>query len=574
MAGSPPRDPLLGWAGLDVSGRIVSLGGGLAAGLHGAGLRIGMRLAEALREPASVERSAGATAGPAPAAPRSLRCRIAWASPASAADPALVPAVDLLLRCAHPSGGLPRVAAEFHAAASGARPAGAGDAQARACPPLAPPPIEPGRPDAADTWRLGSALYAATVAPVASRPVGLIRFALHPVALPRLAAVDDLDPWIAASLARLASSAAMLGVEAVAARTGTRELTVWVRDGTACAMLCEHWLSAMAASPLLGSRCRLVVGPMAAWCVMPADGQVLGYLLDALDAVYDPADPRPPRPPVPVSSLARERDVDERRDALTGTLVELVASGRARLVAEPIVDAPTGLQAGMHLRAEFRSLFAVAELIDYLPDIVEDDAAADALNGWLAEAIRAVTLAGACPAGCVLQVRIAPAQLRRFDSLVPVIAALIDAGGGEPPCLMLPEAAVHRDAYLVIDAAAEVSALGAVIGIDDYRGLLPPVQLAQAGIGALRLHRCLVRELGERSFAGARLRDLLACSRSAGLSVLVAGLADRTTVAEAGAAGALHLSGPVFGRARRFVSAPAARAPSMTGAPAAPRPSS
>ena len=586
VAGAPLRDPLLGWAGLDASGRVVSLGGRLAGmpgcegsslvdGAFRAGLRIGAMLADALREPSSVERflreaaAVGQSAGQSPG-PRIHRCRIAWASvddPAANASahaseeskPAAGPALSLLLRCEHPAAGAPRFAAEFHEWV----PEGQAAASAGRLPvvpsPLAPSSMAPSNPGEAGIWRLGSALYAATVAPAPDRPAGLIRFALHPVALPRLAAVDDLDPWIAAALARLASSAAMLGIEAVAARTGTRELTVWVRDGTGCARLCEHWLSAMTASPLLGSRCRLAVGPVAAWCVIPADGEVLGYLLDALDAVYALADPRPMRPPIPVSSAARERDVAERRDALTGTLVELVASGRARLVAEPIIDAPTGLQAGMHLRAEFRSLFAVADLIDYLPDIVEDDAAADALNAWLAAAIRAAAPALAGGDRRTLQVRIAPAQLRRFDSLGPVIAALKDAGAGagDVPCLMLPEAAVHRDAYLVIDAAAGVSALGATIGIDDYRGLLPPAQLAQAGIGALRLHRSLVRELAERAFAGARLRDLLARARTSGLSVLVAGLSDRETVAAAGAAGALQLSGPVFGRPRRFAPAPA-----------------
>jgi EAL domain-containing protein (putative c-di-GMP-specific phosphodiesterase class I) len=585
IAGTVPRDPLLGWAGLDASGRIVSLGGGLAAGCLGgdaspaAGattrLVIGMRLADALQDADAVERfieaaAAGACTSPVEGAPvtpsalpRSVRCRIAWATSgdATAASTAPPASVELLLRCECPPAGAPRFAAEFHALMPGARrgPLAAPAAAAAGYASLVPPPIAPSSAEAADTWRLGSALLAATVAPAASRPTGLIRFALHPVALPRLAAVDDLDPWIAAALARLASSAAALGIEAVAARTGTRELTVWVRDGTGCAMLCEHWLSAMTASPLVGSRCRLVVGPTAAWCVMPADGQVLGYLLDALDAVYEPADPRPSRPPIPVSSLARERDVAERREALTGTLVELVASGRARLAAEPIIDAPTGLQVGMHLRAEFRSLFAVAELIDYLPDIVDDEAAADALNAWLAAAIGATMRAA--PAAVrgerrLVQVRIAPAQLRRLDSLVPVITALTHASGGASPCLMLPEAAVHRDAYLVIDAVAEVTALGAMIGVDDYRGLLPPLQLAQAGIGALRLHRSLVRELGERSFACVRLGDLLARGRSAGMSVLVAGLSDPATVAAAGAAGALHLSGPVFGRPQRFVSPP------------------
>jgi EAL domain-containing protein (putative c-di-GMP-specific phosphodiesterase class I) len=206
----------------------------------------------------------------------------------------------------------------------------------------------------------------------------------------------------------------------------------------------------------------------------------------------------------------------------------MLALGRARLAAEPIVDAPTGLAAGLHLRAEFRSLFAVADLVDYLPDVVEDDAAADALNAWLAAALRS----GALPPGPALahglQLRIAPVQLRRIRSLAPVVVALLEAGGGTAPCLMLPEAAVHRDAYLVIDAAPEVAALGATLGIDDYRGLLPPQQLAQAGIGVLRLHRSLVRELGERAFAGDRLSDLLARARAVDLSVLVTGRADRT----------------------------------------------
>ncbi|MCE2950063.1 MAG: EAL domain-containing protein [Betaproteobacteria bacterium] len=564
-AGSAPRDPLLGWAGLDASGRIVSLGGRLA------GLRIGTRLAEALDEPGVVERflreAVAADAVDADvdadldrqAGTLTVRCRVAGTAPGTV--------VTLRLRRERPTAGAPRFAAEFHDEAPGGETAAPSLA---ALPPLllAPSPLLPSNPAAADAWRLGSALYPATVAPAPNRPIGLIRFALHPVALPRLAAVDDLDPWIAASLARLASSAALLGIEAVAARTGTRELTAWVRDGTGCAKLCEHWLSAMAASPLVGSRCRLVVGPSAAWCVMPADGQVLGYLLDALDAVYAPAGPGPSRPAMPVSSVARERDVAERREPLTGTLVELVSSGRARLAGEPVIDAPTGLPSGMHLRAEFRSLFAMADLIDYLPDIVEDDRAADALNGWLAVAVRAATAGRRRGRRGLLQVRIAPAQLRRLDSLVPVIAAMTEAGDGEPPCLMLPEAAVHRDAYLVIDAAAEVAALGAAIGIDDYRGLLPPAQLAQAGIGALRLHRSLVRELGERSFAGARLGDLLARARGAGMQVLVAGLSDRMAVAAAGAAGALHLSGPVFGRPQRFVAAAASAPASDTASPA------
>jgi EAL domain-containing protein (putative c-di-GMP-specific phosphodiesterase class I) len=591
-AGSAPRDPLLGWAGLDASGRIVSLGGRLA------GLRIGTRLAEALDEPGVVERflreavaadgvdaadhaeadrdadaglSAGLSAGrdagrdlDRHAGTLTVRCRVAGTAPGTV--------VTLRLRRERPLAGASRFAAEFHDEAPGGETAAPSLAALPSLPssPLLPSPLLPSNPAAAaaDAWRLGSALYPATVAPVPNRPVGLIRFALHPVALPRLAAVDDLDPWVAASLARLASSAALLGIEAVAARTGTRELTAWVRDGTGCAKLCEHWLSAMAASPLVGSRCRLVVGPSAAWCVMPADGLVLGYLLDALDAVYAPAGPGPSRPAMQVSSVARERDVAERREALTGTLVELVSSGRARLAGEPVVDAPTGLPSGMHLRAEFRSLFAVADLIDYLPDIVEDDLAADALNGWLAVAVRAATAGRRRGRRGLLQVRIAPAQLRRLDSLVPVIAAMTEAGDGELPCLMLPEAAVHRDAYLVIDAAAEVAALGAAIGIDDYRGLLPPAQLAQAGIGALRLHRSLVRELGERSFAGARLGDLLARARAAGMQVLVAGLSDRMAVAAAGVAGALHLSGPVFGRPQRFVAAAASAPASDTASPA------
>jgi EAL domain-containing protein (putative c-di-GMP-specific phosphodiesterase class I) len=549
-AGGAPHDPLLGWAGLDTAGRIVSLGG-RADRLH-EGVRVGLRLADALREPAELDRfiaEAGTSGSIDPG--RQLRCRLHWAVPEGGMARPVddVPAVELLLRRAYPPSGPVRIAAEFHRELSrdrlAARPASTL---------LAPLPIATASVEAADLWRLGSALYAATVAPSAMRPAGLIRFALHPVPLPRIVAVADVDPWLGVALARLAASAAQLGVEAVAARTGTRELTVWVRDGTGCETLCEHWLTAMTASPLVGSRCRLVVGPAAGWCVMPADGTVLGHLLDALDAVYDPADPRPRRPPIPVSSVARERDIDERRDALTGTLVELVASGRARLVGEPIVDAPTGVVAGLHLRAEFRSLFAVAELLDYLPDIVDDDVAADALNIWLAAAIRNAGLPARQDVPQMLQLRIAPAQLRRLDSLAGVVAALCEAGGGVP-CLLLPEAAVHRDAYLVIDAATEVAALGAVVGIDDYRGLLPVQPLAQAGIGGLRLHRSLVRELGERSFAGDRLADLLARARASGLSVLVPGLADRTMVSAAMAAGALHLSGPVFGRPRRLLAA-------------------
>jgi len=582
IAGPVPRDPLLGWAGLDAVGRIVSLGGGLApdasvgiasaceAATQAGGiprLHIGMRLVDALDEPHAIERFiTGAVAAGPSGDPQVHRCHIAWARPPGddagtgvdrvSADASTVArphgvAFDLRLRCAFPQSGPARFAAEFHAAP--AAPAAADPAHRG---PLAPPPIAAANPEAADIWRLGSALYSATVVPASSRPVGLIRFALHPVALPRLAAVADLEPWMAVSLVRLAASAAMLGIEAVAARTGTRELTVWVRDGAGCAMLCEHWLSAMAASPLVGSQCRLVVGPTAAWCVMPADGRVLGHLLDALDTVYEPTDSRPMRAPIPVSSLARERDVDERRDALTGTLVELVASGRARLAGEPVIDTPTGLRAGMHLRAEFRSLFAVADLVDYLPDIVVDDVAADALNVWLAQAIRTAPLAAGSEAPKVLQARISPSQLRRIDSLEPVIAALKAACGGMAPCLMLPEAAVHRDAYVVIDAAAQVRAMGATVGVDDYRGLLPPAQLAQAGVGALRLHRALARELGERAFAGARLRDLLARARASSLSVLVTGLDDRTAVAAAGAAGALHLSGAAFGRAQRFAPRP------------------
>ena len=595
-AGGAPRELLLGWAGLDASGRIVSLGGA-AEGLH-AGVRVGLRLADALREPGLVDRfiaEAGAPGGIDEG--RALRCRVRWAAAEAAAHPARDvpardapghdapahdapapdapapdgpapdgPAVELRLRCAYPSTGPMRVAAEFYREASRDRIAAPTGSS-----PLAPLPIAAPRANSTDLWRLGSALYSATVAPSSRRPAGLIRFALHPVPLPRLAAVEDIDPWLDVALTRLASSAAQLGTEAVAARTGTRELTVWVRDGSGCAALCERWLAAMTASPLVGSRCRLVVGPTAGWCVMPTDGAVLGYLLDALDAVYDLLDTRPQRPPIPVSSVAREHDIDERRDALTGTLVELVDSGRARLVAEPIIDAPTGLPAGLHLRAEFRSLFAVADLIDYLPDIVDDDAAADALNAWLAATIRnAGPAPGQAAAADVLprlpprllQLRIAPAQLRRLDSLAAVVAALCEAGGGIVPCLLLPEAAVHRDAYLVIDAANEVAALGATLGIDGYRGLLPPAQLAQAGIAALRLHRSLVRELGERSFAGDRLSDLLVHARASGLSVLVAGLADHATVSAAAVAGALQLSGPVFGRPQRL-SPPAPPSPSF-----------
>ena len=588
-AGGAPRDPLLGWAGLDASGRIVSLGGRVDA-LH-PGLQVGLRLADALRDPEACDRFVAAAGRGAPGEPACVQCLMArWAQAvrltpgatgdagdagdaraagAQAAEPAPAPgrapaaafadasAFELRLRPAWPASGPVRIAAEFHRAAANERPTAPGAAlpstvAAAVASSLAPLPVAAGRPEAADLWRLGSALYAATVALQPNRPAGLIRFALHPVPLPRLPAVDDLDPWIEAALARLASSAAQLGTEAVAARTGTRELTVWMSEGSGCAALCAHWLAAMTASPLVGSRCRLVVGPAASWCVMPADGTVLGYLLDALDAVYEPGDARTPRLPIAVGSRAREHDIDERREALTGTLVELAASGRARLAAEPIVDAPTGLAAGLHLRAEFRSLFAVADLVDYLPDVVEDDAAADALNAWLAAALRS----GALPPGPALahglQLRIAPVQLRRIRSLAPVVVALLEAGGGTAPCLMLPEAAVHRDAYLVIDAAPEVAALGATLGIDDYRGLLPPQQLAQAGIGVLRLHRSLVRELGERAFAGDRLSDLLARARAVDLSVLVTGLADRTAVGAAAAAGALQLSGPVFGRPQRL----------------------
>jgi predicted signal transduction protein with EAL and GGDEF domain len=168
----------------------------------------------------------------------------------------------------------------------------------------------------------------------------------------------------------------------------------------------------------------------------------------------------------------------------------------------------------------------------------------------------------------MLQLRIAPAQLRRLDSLAGVVAALCEAGGGTAPCLLLPEAAVHRDAYLVIDAATAVAALGATLGIDDYRGLLPPPELARAGIGALRVHRSLVRELGERPFAADRLADLLARARASGLSVLVPSLADRVMVSAAAAAGALHLSGPVFGRPQRLSPV----SPSSFGSPSPTRP--
>jgi hypothetical protein len=44
---------------------------------------------------------------------------------------------------------------------------------------LAPLPVAAGRPEAADLWRLGSALYAATVALQPSRLAGLIRFAFQ-----------------------------------------------------------------------------------------------------------------------------------------------------------------------------------------------------------------------------------------------------------------------------------------------------------------------------------------------------------------------------------------------------------
>ena len=562
-AGGVLRDPLLGWAGLDASGRIVSLGG--SAGRLHAGVRIGLRLSDALRDPSALEHfiAEACAAGIDPG--RRLRCRLRWAAPADGtAQPAGdAPAVELLLRVVYPPAGPVRLAAEFHRQSVPDRP-GASAAPLL----LVPSPIAPGSAEAVDLWHLGSALYAATVAPSAMRPAGLIRFVLHPVPLPRIAAVDNIDPWLAVALVRLASSTARLGIEAVAARTGTRELTVWVREGARCEALCEHWLTAMTSSALVGSRCRLVVGPAAGWCVIPADGTVLGHLLDALDVVYDPADPRPRRAPIPVSSVARERDIDERRDALTGTLVELVASGRARLVGEPIVDAPTGVAVGLHLRAEFRSLFAVADLLDYLPDIVDDDAAADALNAWLAAAIRSAGPSTRPDAPRMLQLRIAPAQLRRLDSLAGVVAALCEAGGGTAPCLLLPEAAVHRDAYLVIDAATAVAALGATLGIDDYRGLLPPPELTRAGIGALRVHRSLVRELGERSFAADRLADLLARARASGLSVLVPGLADRVMVSAAAAAGALHLSGPVFGRPQRLSPV----SPSSFGSPSPTRP--
>ncbi len=546
MAGAAPHDPLLGWAGLDADGRIVALGGRIAT-LPGA-LRIGASLADSLGDATELERFLAAGAAASPVDGHSGCCQRSLARWAVLPDGTLpgrlaVPDFELLLRRAYPTSGPVRIAAEFH------RVGGVGAASIeRVGVPVAPAPIDPALPLPADPWRLGSALHAATVVPSASRPVGLIRLALHPVPLPRLAAVDAPEPWLSEALARLAASAVQVGTEAVAARTGMRELTAWVREGSRCAALCAQWLAAMTAAPLVGSRCRLVVAPSAAWCVMPADGSVLGFLLDALDAVYDPADPRRPREPVAVGSRAREQDIEERREALTGTLVELVASGRARLATTTVVDAPTGLPSGLHLRAEFRSLFAVADLVDDLPDIIDDDAAADALNGWLAAAVRRAGLA----APRTLYLRIAPAQLRRLDSLAPVVAALREAGGGATPVLMLPEAAVHRDAYLAIDAAPEVAALGAWLGIDDYRGLLPPLQLAQAGIGLLRLHRSLVRELGEGAFAADRLADLLARSRAAGLAVLVAGLADPAAVSAATLAGALQLSGPVFGRPARL----------------------
>ena len=402
---------------------------------------------------------------------------------------------------------------------------------------------------------LGNALYAATVAPSAAHPTGLIRFALHPVALPRLPGLDDLDQWLAIALERMTAVAASLGTDTIAARTGVRDITVWLRDGSACAQLCEQWLESMTATALIGREQRLIVGPSAAWCVLPADGSVLGYLLDALDVVFDPREHRPRRPAIPVSSLARERDIEERREALTGTLAELAQSGRARWSAEPLVDAQTGLACGMHLRAEFRSLFAVADLVDYLPDIVDDDATADVLNEWAATAIGAARLPGD-RAVRTLQIRVAPAQLLRMDSLASLVRSALHAaqasGSGCVPCLMLPEAAVHRNAYLVIDAAAEVAALGATLGVDDYRGLLPPSELARAGVRTLRLHRSLVRDLTERRFAQDRLAALLAEAHACSMRVTVAGLSGPGQVAAACAAGTLELAGPLFGRAQRL----------------------
>ena len=538
-------DPLLGWAGLDPVGRVVALGGGLAS----AGwLRIGEPLADQVSEPAWVRTQLSALADPAAAPDPGFerRCRLSLLAQQGRAAADCDTPVELRLRTSRAASGVLRIAAEFWRTGSAARM------------------------PALEVFSLGTALYAATVAPGTAHPVGVIRFALHPVALPRLSGLDDLKPWLAIALERLRVTAGRMEVDVIAARTGVRDLLVWVREGAACAALAEQWLSAVTASALIGPEQRLVVGPSVAWCVLPTDGRVLGHLLDALDLVFDPGQYRPGRPAVAVSSLARERDIDERREALTGTLVELVQSGRARLVAEPVVDAPTGLACGVYLRAEFRSLFAVADLLDYLPDIVDEDAAADALNIWMAQVIRSAAalvpnpLPGPLPDAPpdsqsnppppplprLLQIRIGPAQLGRIDSLSVLVQAARQASGAVP-CLLLPEAAVHRNAYLVIDAAAELTALGATLGIDDYRGLLPAAQLARAGVRTLRLHRSLLRGLTERRFAQAHLAELLADARASGLGVVVGDLSDPGQVNVACAAGALNLGGPLFGRAQR-----------------------
>ena len=77
-----------------------------------------------------------------------------------------------------------RIAAEFHRAAAIERPTAPGatlpsNAAAAMASSLAPLPVAAGRPEAADLWRLGSALYAATVALQPSRLAGLIRFAFQ-----------------------------------------------------------------------------------------------------------------------------------------------------------------------------------------------------------------------------------------------------------------------------------------------------------------------------------------------------------------------------------------------------------
>jgi len=569
-------DPLFGWAGFDPAGRVIVLGGTLT--VEGP-LRVGDLLSAALRDPAPIDAflescaSAGLGTGSLPPA---RRLRAVWREngrPRRRDTP--LPAVDLVLRARRSRSGVVRVAAEFWQLPVDDLPSVPGALHAPGPLPLAPQSVGIGPGAAADLWMLGTALYAATVAPAAIRPVGLARLVLHPVALPRIRAAEDLDVWMAVALERLAHSANALGIQAAVARTGARELTLWQRDGTSCEALCEHWLAAMMAAPLVGHHRRLIVGPGAAWCVLPDDGQVLGYLLDALDRAYEPSGGRPSMQAKHARSLDRERDIDERRGALTGTLVELARSGRARLSAEPVIDAPTGLVAALHLKAEFRSLFAVGNLIDYLPDVVEDRPAADALNRWTAEAVSAVARPATADGPFELHLRVAPAQLQRIDSLGEVIRALHSLSGGAAPCLLLPEAAVHRNAYLLIDAAAEVAALGATLGIDDYRGLLPPAQLAQAGAATLRLHRSLVRDLAEHRFAQDRLADLLSLARRSRMSVVVAALADTRQLMAAHGAGALCLAGPLFGRATHLDSAlpygrprPSASAPSGSDLPA------